>query len=372
MAEAKTQKFNRGDAAEGILGAALAAKFAKRPKAIGQAFPKLTIKDIDDMLDDFFSTGRRVNTRVGDIVVSKGKSKVRDNIVLGIGLPDAAMKLLKKKANRKVVYDLYESAISYVEDTWLKEVEIYAINANPDEIEILSDGVGDQKGTKADIKININGKPYKRQISLKVGGGDQFAQVSGHEFSKQAKIWNDMLGLNISNLEKKYNDAIKNYNSTLCFSSRDDKKLMGLKQMVKDAAGIVYKEASRQIGEKIRSKDTKFFTNFSNMVFFGATRGDESIELVKLETSVKRLRFDRNFVKRYTETLKKSNMKVSFREVGDPLVQIHSGGVGKSNLVLQIRVKVEAASKSTKQGKMYSPYMRNYVEAGPKMFSIGM
>lgn len=370
----KDIKFNRGDVAEGILGAALAAKFINRPKKFGQNYPKLTKKDIDDLLDDFFRPPGNISvTTVKDVLVTKTQKKIRDNITLEISLPAAATAVLKKKSNRSVVSDLYESAIDYVEDTWIKDVETFAYNASPDKILIASDGVGDQKGTKADIKITINGKPYKKQISLKVSGGEQFFQVSGHDFSKQMKIWNDLLGLDINEFEKQYMKAISNYDSTAQFSSRDEKKLIAMKDMVKSAAEVVYREAAKQMARKISSKDTKFFKNLANMVFTGATRGDKSIELVKLDKEYKRMRFDRGFVKRYTEVLKKSDLKVSYREDGDPLIQVHTGtGVGKQNLILQIRVKVEAAPKGTNQGKRYSPYMRNIVEAGPMMFALGM
>lgn len=375
MAEAKTQKFNRGDAAEGILGAALAAKFAKRPKAIGQAFPKITISDIDDMLDDFFSTGQRVITSVGDIIAAKGKSKVRDNIILGIGLPEKAMQLLKKRENRKEVHDLYESAIAYVEDTWIKEVEMFAINSNPDRIEILSDGIGDQKGTKADIKISINGKPYSRQISLKVSGGDQFAQVSGHEFSKQIKIWNDMFGLDIRKMEAKYNKTIKNYDSSKMFSSRDNKVLKAMRDMVKSAASEVYKEAASQLSKKMTQD--KYLEKFANIILTGATKGETSVELVKLDKQYKQMRFDKGFVGRYAKDLKKQKIIVTYRsknDKGEPVayVEFYAGSSNKtSNLILTVRLKVENQSKSTSKGKMYSPYTRNLILAGPKMFGMG-
>ena len=77
-----------------------------------------------------------------------------------------------------------------------------------------------------------------------------------------------------------------------------------------------------------------------------------------------------DFTKVYTEQLKKSNLKAKFRETGDPLVQLYAGSETKSNLLLQIRVKVEAASSNSKDGKVYRPYMRNYVEAGPLMFAL--
>ncbi len=364
------QKFNRGDVAEGVLGATLTAKFINRPKTLKDRNVVVTKAMVDKVLDDFYKKTKLVSYKVNDIAVKRGKTSI-DNVNFSINLPTAAAELLSVKKNRNIVDDLYDSAIAYVEKTWSDEVMMFALNGQIDKIDIISDGVGDQKGTKADIKITVNGKPHSRQISLKVAGGEQFAQVSGDDFSKQQKLWEDVLKLDISNLEKKYNKALEKYDKTKVFSSRDDVKLNAFKDMIKTAAGVVYKEAAVQMQAKISAKDNTFFTNFANLVFMGATKGEKSIELVKLEQrKFKQLRFNKDFVKLYSEQLKKSKLIAKFSTTGDPIVRIYSGSESKNNLILQIRTKVEAASKTTKAGKVYTPYMRNYVEAGPLMFNL--
>ena len=45
-------KFNRGDVAEGILGAALVAKFANRPKSLKDKNAPITVEMIDHVLDE--------------------------------------------------------------------------------------------------------------------------------------------------------------------------------------------------------------------------------------------------------------------------------------------------------------------------------
>ena len=364
------QKFNRGDVAEGILGATLTAKFINRPKTLKDENVVVTKAMVDKVLDDFYKKSKLVSFHVNDIASKKGKAAI-DNVNFSINLPEAAAELLRVKKNRSIVDDLYDSAIAYVEKTWTDDVMTFALNGQIDKIDIISDGVGDQKGTKADIKITINGKPYGRQISLKVAGGEQFAQVSGDDFSKQQKLWEDVLKLDISELEKQYNKTLSKYDKTKVFSSRDDVKLNAFKDMIKSGAAVVYKEAASQIQAKIGAKDAKFFTNFANLVFMGATKGDKSIELVKLEQrKFKQLQFNKDFVKLYSEQLKKSKLVAKFSTTGDPIVKIYAGTETKDNLILQIRTKVEAASKNTKAGKVYTPYMRNYVEAGPLMFKL--
>jgi len=363
-------KFNRGDVAEGILGAALVAKFANRPKSLKDANAPITVEMIDHVLDEFFKYGKMIEFKVKDIVAIKS-TYATDVIEFKINLPAPAALLLSKKQNRSVVKDLYESAILYIEKTWTDDVMKFALNGQIDKVTILSDGVGAQNETKADIKVTINGQKYERQISLKVAGGEQFAQVSGDEFEKQQKVWEEILKLNISELKEAYLAEVKNYDKKEVFSSRENARLTEFKDMIKSAAAVVYKEAAKQMQAKINSNDNAFLLNITKLVFMGATKGDASIELVKLEGGkFKQLQFNKDFMKVYTEQLKKSNLKAKFRETGDPLVQIYAGSEIKSNLLLQIRAKVEARSLKRPGGKVYGPYMRNLVEAGPLMFAL--
>jgi len=369
MAE-EIHKFNRGDVAEGILGAALVAKFANRPKSLKDANAPITVEMIDHVLDEFFKYGKMIEFKVKDIVAIKS-TYATDVIEFKINLPAPAALLLSKKQNRSVVKDLYESAILYIEKTWTDDVMKFALNGQIDKVTILSDGVGAQNETKADIKVTINGQKYERQISLKVAGGEQFAQVSGDEFEKQQKVWEEILKLNISELKEAYLAEVKNYDKKEVFSSRENARLTEFKDMIKSAAAVVYKEAAKQMQAKINTNDNAFLSNITKLVFMGATKGDASIELVKLEGGkFKQLQFNKDFMKVYTEQLKKSNLKAKFRETGDPLVQIYAGSETKSNLLLQIRAKVEARSLKRPGGKVYGPYMRNLVEAGPLMFAL--
>ena len=369
MAE-EIHKFNRGDVAEGILGAALVAKFANRPKSLKDANAPITVEMIDHVLDEFFKYGKMIEFKVKDIVAIKS-TYATDVIEFSINLPAPAALWLSKKQNRSVVKDLYDSAILYIEKTWTDDVMKFALNGQIDKITILSDGVGAQNETKADIKVTINGQKYARQISLKVAGGEQFAQVSGDEFEKQQKVWQEILKLDISELKEAYLAEVRNYDKKEVFSSRENARLTEFKDMVKSAAAVVYKEAAKQMQAKINSNDNAFLSNITKLVFMGATKGDASIELVKLEGGkFKQLQFNKDFMKVYTEQLKKSNLKAKFRETGDPLVQIYAGSETKSNLLLQIRAKVEARSLKRPGGKVYGPYMRNLVEAGPLMFAL--
>jgi hypothetical protein len=362
--------YNRGDIAEGIVGAALTAKFINRPKSLKDTNIPLTKKMIDDVLDNLFKSSNNSVYKANDLVSKKGKT-VMDTIKFSMHLPVAAFNLLKDKNKRILVDDLYKSSIDYIETTWQKEVLDFAKNGEIDNIIIDSDGVGDQKGTKADIKITINGKKYSRQISLKVKGGDQFAQVTGHDFSKQKVLWESILNLDLTKIEKKYNNELNNYDSSEAFSSREHIRVELFKKMLKSAAAVAYKEATNQIQQRIKSKNTVFFTNLTKLIIEGAAKGDLNIELVKLERGgFSRLRFDKTFLKNFTKKLMDSNLQVVFVQTGDPTVRIYAGQILKSNLILQIRPKVAAESSVLKSGKVYKPYIRNLIESGPMLFKL--
>jgi hypothetical protein len=363
-------KYNRGDVAEGILGAALTAKFINRPESFKKNNVPLTKKMIDDVLNKFFKSAKIITYKPKDILMKKGKFAV-DQINFSINLPQSAFNLLSNPKDRLVVDDLYDSAIDYIETTWKEEVLSFALNGVVDKVDINSDGVGDQKGTKADIKIKINDKLYSRQISLKVKGGDQFAQVTGHDFSKQKVLWEDILNLDISQLEDSYNDALKDYDSSEVFSSREDVKVEAFKKMLKAATAIAYKDATKQIQNQIATKNKTFFVNLTRLIIEGATKGDLSIELVKLEKKThKQLSFGKDFEKMFSDKLKNSNLKAVYRPTGDPVVQIYAGNPVKANLILQIRPKIAAESRTLKSGKVYSPYIRNLIESGPMLFKL--
>lgn len=364
---------NKGNIAEGLVGAALFAKFINRPKDKKKEYPTLTKQMVEDVLTEYYKgiPGHTMKKTVADTPKGLLRKKIKDNMMLKIDVPEKDLEILRFKKNRSFeqIQDIYESAIKYVEETWESDAMEFARNGEVDEVIVNSDGVGDQKGTKADIKVTHNGKPYRRQISLKVSGGDQFAQVSGEDFSKQIKIWEN-LNVDVSSLESKYNKLFKNINTDMVFESRENKKLNHIKDVMKSAADLVYRFAAKDLQNKFNTKNNKLYDILAELIFNSATLGDESIELVKLENGFKRISFSNDFKKKYSQRLKQEKLIVKYREGGDPLVIIYVGSESTKNKLIQIRVKVESPSKKKDGKKVYSPYMRNYIEAGNKMFEL--
>lgn len=349
--------YNKGDVAEAILGAAVAALFMNRPT------DKVTQKEVEAVLIKVLKTNPLV-TKVDDITK---QANIQDNIKFAMAIPKPAMQFITDKSNWSLVTDLFKSAISYVNsDRRLNlQAKTFSRNGKANTIFINSDGTGDQTGTKADIKLFFDGKMSKNQISLKVKGGDQFAQVSGVDFSKQEKLWAGGMGISVSTLKNKYNLALKDYDPKMIFYSRTDAILEKQKSVVKDAARLVYTEAARLINKKLKSNDAAFIENLIDFIKVGVA-GDESdfIELVKLEAGkFKKIRF----TPAYVQAIKDMKLVAEIGPVTkDPVMQIKDTVSGQK--LIQIRLKVEATSSKGKDGKRYKVYPRNYIESGPGLF----
>jgi hypothetical protein len=362
LMENVTGKYNKGDVAEAILGAAVVAKFVVRPTT------DVSKKDIEDVLNKMLSSNP-VTIPTPDYVKSVKQANITDNIKFKVGIPKPAMDFISDSSNWSEISGIFNSCISYVnKDRRLNLQSIqFSKNKKSNEIFINSDGTGDQKGTKADIKLTFDGKKSRNQISLKVKGGDQFAQVSGIPFEKQEKLWKDGLGLDVSSLKSAYEDELKQFDPTIVFTDRKDKILTAQKNIVKNAAKAVYVKAADLMNDKFGSKDAEFMKKLISFIRSGAAGSEyKEIELVKLEKDdFKKVRFDKKFDNFITGL-----DLVATVGSGDPLIEIKDS---KSNSpLIQIRFKVEAASKKTKGNKTFVVYPRNYVEAKSNSLLYGI
>jgi len=360
LVEQKNIDANRGDIAEVILGAAVVARFKNMPynKDVEESDIYLILRQIMKQnptrykRDDFQLKGR-----------------VSDTIRFQVGVPKKAYEFMKVEANWNDVKELFLSSKTYVNnDRRLKlQAKVLATNGKANDIFINSDGTGDQKGTKADIKLEIDGKPTHNQISLKVKGGDQFAQVSGIEFEKQITLWSK-LGIDVKSGKKMYDSNMEKFDTEASFP--DKPSALELGNVLRDSMDNIYKLAYRELKRKVESKDRKTIQAIGDFIKHGATLDDQTIELVKLEGGVfKRAKFG----KRFYENLSKIDLAVEYKRTTDPIIKIYDKSIGSGNkgLLIQIRGKYAAESKKLKSGKVYRPYFRNIVEAGDLLFKIG-
>ena len=370
---------NRGDLFEAFFAAAVAARFVKRAKQkTAKKLPNITVTDVNTVLTEMMKSGYTKN--VNDV-----GSAVIDTVTVYVSIPKKASDFLKKKTNWTKVSDLRQGAVNFANTHSRLNAQArgLSINARQDIIKITAAGTEDQKGTKADVKIEVESpqNPDRRfrnvDYSLKVTGGEQFHQVSGLGFDKFQNIFSEM-GLDISSVNKRYEDKLTEFFDlevyTKKYTSREAAQRTGGGDNLKSAARIVYDKARETLSDGLSAAgDNEIKRKFADYIIFGLSRNVKT-ELVKFAGSgkVKTRVADRAF----RDVLINNRYSVSMKRTGDPKIEIYladeSGKklTGKDNFLMQIRYKLEVASGKSGGQKVYKFYPRHYLEAQAGMFSL--
>ena len=316
--------FNKGDVSEGILAAAITARFESKTKRISN----------DDVLSVIKKLGKPTRMKKFMLIEKTFDSpnknpKIIDKVVCKITLAEINMNALlnPKVYSDKEMKELLSAAVAYANGKNIMEwADMMYTNNQKNLIEVKSEGLLDQTGTKVDLRVIIDGKQAGVGVSLKAGDVKQFGQVGGATADSMNEFFNP-LGVKFSS---------KNLN--------DFEKLVSQKKAT-EALCLAYKEASKQIKEIIKKDSSTFKKNISNFMKFHATRNEPDVALVQLskgEASV--YNFD-NIQKK----LKGIELDVMYSESTTnvvqgkkiPQIKIISPTLKKDNILLQLRNKLE-------------------------------
>lgn len=369
---------NRGDLFEAFFACAVAARFVKRVKIkSSKSLPPISNSDVESILTEVMKNGYQKNVNdVGSAVV--------DTVTVNISIPKKAKDFLLDRNNWRKVSDLIDGAVRFANShsRLATQSRGLSINERQDIIKVIAAGTEDQRGTKADVKVEVDSplNPDRRyrniDYSLKVSGGEQFHQVSGQGFDKFLNIFGEM-GLDVSSVSNEYQTFIDNFFDkeifTKKYSSREQAKSSGGGEYLKKAARLVYAYAAKELNNGLNTDEpTEVKTKFADYIIYGLSR-NVNTELVKFvgANNVKTIMVNRNL----RDIIANSKFSVKINNSGDPKIEIYLVDsadeklkLKKNNLVLQIRYKMEVASNSQKTE--YKFYPRNYLEAQPGMFSF--
>lgn len=372
LSEEKVKIPNKGDLAEAILACGVAAKF-NNPEAV------VTRTAIEKMLSRVLSS-RKTQIERDDKVSSRTTVKVSDIITLSVGIRKREWEFISNKKNWDLIGWQFESVAKYC--STYKRLRRYSQmlykNSKENKIVVDADGLTDQKGTKADIKVKIDGKVVNMQMSLKVTGGDQIGQMSGVPFDKQVKLF-ELLGVDVTPARKKYDELINKVDIGLAFTHRDEtKKGLGreIHLAVRQANLVVHQEAKRQLDAKMKAKDAKFIDQVTDFLRKAATGNDPTVEVVKLSTKgFKRAKFGKKYIQNIKDVMPHLKVDVNKQPEGDAETVIYDSRLGKSNSsaarLFKIRGKIIFESKTTKtEGYHLKIYVRNLIESGDLMFDL--
>lgn len=346
----KEADYNIGDIGEIALGISVAARFKKVGEAIS--------------LDDFLELANTM--KVSPI---SGKQSLQlstqDNISYQSGKNDELnVDIVVPARSVKSFSDFIknlESAPKNVQGTIASSIEFANNNQNIDQgvertsndpnvnrIEIAAIGTQDQKGTKADLVLNIDGDRINL-LSAKAGAS-QLGQASGKEWDKPLNFFRKVFGVDVSNYKSGWSDD-------------QPKNLEVLRQIYKDL--IIPKVMRLTGGDSVQKEKELVRQIVEGLVHFANDVDTETgeaniIDIVKLSTvpgspGYKLMRIDK--------TLEQALQKVDL--IGTPTpnglgVQVYADEFGKNVHLFKARSYYSPAGKLT----------RTIIEGGPLLDAL--
>ena len=395
---AKRNLPNRGYIFEAVWTAAVAARFYKRigdiekiqkPGALEkssskrialQTLPSVNANDVSNMLIQIWNSGKNLRRLTQSDI--HFKSKVKDSLIISVGVPKEIDSLISNMVRTKNFNEISDfirssSALANGHANLNARVKRVAFNGFEDVINITADGLVDQRTVKADVTVTIqtnDGGPNipSFPVSCKVPGGEQFAQVSGFEWQKFQDLFGQ-LGISIpEQIKKEWLSSMQTYLSegifTKKYATRQAIKSTTIPEDAKNAAKRVYRSAAIEMNSNFPKQ------NFINYVINGFSNGVDT-ELVKLTGSTrggemymtggKTLKIDQEF----RQVLSNLTFSAEYKDTGkSSLILIKADGVASS--LMQFRYKWENRSSGSGANKTYKMYPRHYLESLDGMFDI--
>lgn len=333
---------NKGDTAEGLLGAALFAKLLKRQ---GDKIGQITTDDVWNIFDNLNPV-----TENDYMVTSEDLGGATDTIWFKLKVKNTVKRALEEPSLRKSITNWMLSPVNYVnspEGTDYAQ-EFYK-NGTPDEIGVISDGLSAQKDKKTDVVTAVRDpetNTIKREImpvSLKAGA-DQFAQHSGGKWQAMQTMFS-LLGVDLSsvaNLASEYEG----------YQQRDEQ--------IK-AASEVYKKASAMINAKFTNdaSEAQFIQTVAKALRFWATSDDDQVYVVSFGSRGKYdvLQFSQASL---LPAMKNLKLRARFIPGDNPKIEVYDQN--SNSMLFSIRTYMQQQQKGQ--------YQRNVIEKGPLLGKI--
>lgn len=355
-ADIKGTSFNKGNIAEGILGAAVTAKFIAREKPI-------EMRDLINVLMNLETkpiggTDSKSVEGVFEETVSYNKNRDKIKFRLKLSKNEYSPLVTSVQAKEKMdpsILTMIRSSITYVNNnkTTIPEAinKLYK-NKKSSTIIVESDGLSNNTNTKADLHVTIDGK-IVNLLSIKTNT-KQFGQISGMTFEAFNRFSKEVFLLDLTPYKNKFTPAV----------TEEDKR-----KNIKTILNLYEKVIGPHMDtffSKIEDRpatEIKFIHHMYETIVKHA-QGDENLELVKLASGgtpgYSLHKFDHNllglmkkikFISEVTGTGLNRMVRVKAVATKDKKLEEDLKAMG--DLFLMARSSVQAG------------YMRNSVEMGP-------
>jgi len=362
------KKYNLGNVAEGVIAFAMTARFLSKNRVVTHA-------DVWAVLNAVKKKQRGTSSK--ELFKSpnaphpKMKKPIDDDVevTVNLALPNMEMLYSDAEEDREILQNLMDPCISYANSYEIATAaKIMYENGVKDYIEIIADGIGDETGTKVDVKLLINGMKNitipgnmekggttlrLTQISLKKDV-NQFAQVGGWTLDKMQNFWGRILGEDITT-----NSAVQQ------IYEKDTAIKGGTADNVAAVMRDMYKWGNSRLQSKLNDK--RWLENFVDTLDHMATYREENVQLIEIK--MKAGEYERyNFQKLKVALVGRPDLDVppnlvlrsTYSEGGSGLPTVKISGTNKNNNklheLIQFRHKMEAGTGAKPKA------IRNYVE----------
>jgi len=342
-----TKDFNTGDVGEAFLGAATVAKFQK----VGET---ITEEDVLDVLSKMEVVRENKNKR-GTLTTTSGNDKVDYVLVLNQTSFSSLQKSLSTKKLAPQMVGLNRSSVEWANtSSALKEaINISTSDPQSNKITVNSDGVSDQKGTKADLFLSIDENTIEL-LSAKAGDVKQFGQVPGNSYEKVQTLFKSIFGINISD---RY---IEQMNGSV---AKDNYPIF--KEVYKDVADALTNELQGNTPAEV-----KFVKRLYTGISHHASLNDPKVSMVILKATPNSPGFtELTFGPELAEAMEQFDLQV-VHQMDPPKIQIHGRPIGTEaikevkgdTLLIQVRTNMKGDSSGG--------YIRSVIEMGKLLKSI--
>lgn len=323
-------KYNLGDMSEGIVGAAIAARFIYKDRNIRPANVYGVLYGMGAPKNYPGKKGKYVEKMFKSLNANK---KVSDDVKFYLSLAEVNMTAVLDPTNKKLIEPYVRSAVRYANSTNVKKwSKLLYENNRYDKIDVISDGLGGQTTTKVDVYVEVDGKPIDIKVSLKAGDVKQFGQVSGIEFEKQIKLWDTTFGFGseIKTLQRKYDQLIT-------------------QNQAPQAVNLVYNKIAELFNKNANDENVR--RTFAESIKYFATLNEDNVTLLQVGNDAAKLyTFDQIF-----DGIRNMKLTASIQTGKSGLPTLFIMDANSNQPLIQYRVKQEFKSNG-------SPYIRNYVE----------
>jgi hypothetical protein len=358
---------NVGDVSEGLLGAALFARFADYEKDIAAG-------DVVQFLTELKNAKTRIKPETdprtrSDKIIEKTLRVARnredgttDNYTYILRLGIINYRDLVSEQKRGALANEIRSVAAYVNSDEVREAaRLVATNKQNNEVAIITDGVTGQKSTKVDLKTYLDGTIMKSigQISLKARSTDQLGQRGGSWAATEA-LFKQMFGVELNpSFEQQWIQTL----------TKENKRSPEGMALITNLVNQIYQSAADQINKNLASggksspeEDVDFIERISKGLKYEAALEQEGVIVIqlskgdfyrldfsKLEDNIRKAGIE--FVAQMSPSTKRPTLLIMDKNSNEVLFQIRfrfdSGGVRQYIEKGPLATKLLTASEET-------------------------